>query len=264
MPEINEAYAPGTPCWVSLTARDQRAAMDYYGALFGWTGEVGPAEYGGYGVMEKDGRAVAGISPAMAPEGQPEPPHVWTTFLASDDADATARRISGAGGAVLFGPDAVGTLGRMVLASDATGAVFGVWGAQDFIGAGRVNEPGSVIWCDCNTRDLPAAAAFYEAALGLKAHRVDEASGDYLGLFTEAAPDRPVGGVGDMGDRFPPEVPPHWMTTFAVADLADTVATHRKANGTVVQEPTRTPWGDMALLVDPWGAPFGAMQPGGS
>ncbi|MFD8937234.1 VOC family protein [Streptomyces sp. NPDC059578] len=263
MPEINEPYAPGTPCWVGLMAQDQTAAMEFYGRLFGWSGEVGPPEFGGYAVMEKDGRAVAGIGPAMAPEGQPEPPHVWTTYLASDDADTTARRITDAGGALLFGPDDVGTLGRMLVASDSTGAVFGVWGHRDFVGAGRVNEPGSVIWCDCNTRDLPAAAAFYHAALGLEARPMVEAPGEYLGLFTPAQPDRPVGGIGAMEQRFPPEVPAHWMTTFAVADLAATVATHTAGGGTVVVEPTSTPWGEMAGLVDPWGAHFGVMQPAG-
>ncbi|WP_445396136.1 VOC family protein [Streptomyces sp. LE64] len=263
MPEINEPYAPGTPCWVDLMAQDQAAAMEFYGRLFGWGGEVGPPEFGGYAVMEKNGLPVAGIGAAMAPEGHPEPPHAWTTYLSSDDADETAARITGAGGALLLGPDGVGTLGRMLLASDSTGAVFGVWGHKDFFGARLVNEPGSVIWCDCNTRDLPAAAAFYRAALGLESRQVKEAPGPYLGLYTAADPNRPVGGVGDMSERFPPEVPAHWMTTFAVADIAATVATHTAGGGTVVQEPVDTPWGESAGLVDPWGAHFGVMQPAG-
>ncbi|MEU9097826.1 VOC family protein, partial [Streptomyces sp. NPDC048361] len=27
----------GAPCWVSLMARDLGAALDFYGAVFGWT-----------------------------------------------------------------------------------------------------------------------------------------------------------------------------------------------------------------------------------
>ncbi|MFJ6573710.1 VOC family protein [Streptomyces sp. NPDC091292] len=264
MPEINAPYAPGTPCWVDLMAKDQRAALDFYGQLFGWRGQPGPAEFGGYAVMEKNGRPVAGIGPAMAPEGQPEPPHVWTTYLATDDADATARLIGEAGGTVLFGPDDVGPLGRMAVAADPTGAVFGVWGHKEFFGAGLVNEPGTVVWNECNTRDVPAAAAFYKAAFGLTARPIDEEGGDgYLALYPASDSERPVGGLDDMAEHFPAEIPPHWMTTFAVADLDAVTATHAKAGGTVVLDPMPTPWGRLAGLQDPWGAVFCVMQPEG-
>ncbi len=70
------------------------------------------------------GRNVAGIGPIMGPPGTPS---TWTTYFASADVDATATRIANAGGQVLSGPMDVMDQGRLVVASDVTGAVFGVW-----------------------------------------------------------------------------------------------------------------------------------------
>lgn len=71
MPEPTTAYQPGTPCWVDLAAPDQQAAIDFYSQVFGWTGEIGPPETGGYAVCLLNGKPVAGIMAAMAMGGQP-------------------------------------------------------------------------------------------------------------------------------------------------------------------------------------------------
>ncbi|MEY9846813.1 VOC family protein [Streptacidiphilus sp. MAP5-3] len=252
MSTISAPYAPGTPCWIDLMAKDQQAALDFYKDVFGWGGEPGPAEFGGYAVMDLGGRPVCGIGPAMAPEGAPEPPHVWTTYLASDDADATAAKVKAAHGTLIAEPMDVGSLGRMMIAVDPTGAVFGVWQHKEFFGAVAVNEPGSLVWNECNTRDVPAAAAFYQAALGIKAVPMKEMAG-YFGLEVDG---KVVGGMQDMGANFPAEVPPHWMAWFAVDDTDATVDAAVKRGANVVVPPTDVPPGRMAGIQDPWGAVF--------
>jgi predicted enzyme related to lactoylglutathione lyase len=232
-------------------AKDQQGALDFYKDLFGWSGEPGPAEFGGYAVMELGGRPVCGIGPAMAPEGMPEPPHVWTTYLSSDDADASAARIKAANGTVMFEPMDVGTLGRMLVATDPTGAVFGVWGHKDFFGAVAVNEPGALCWNECNTRDVPAAAAFYQAAFDITADPAE-----IPGYFELKVQGKAVGGLQDMGTNFPAEVPPHWMTWFAVDDVDSTVDAAVKRNATVVLPPMDMPIGRIAGIQDPWGGVF--------
>lgn len=142
---------------------DQQAAMDFYRDLFGWQGEPGPPETGGYAVCTLNGKTVAGIVTAMAPDDQPTPPTTWTSYLATGDADATAQAIIDNGGSVLMPGMDVLTFGRMLVAADPTGAVFGVWQARDFIGSQMVNEPGTVIWSELNTTDPDAAHAFYPA-----------------------------------------------------------------------------------------------------
>lgn len=257
MSEVTKPYAQGTPCWIDLMAKDQQAAMDFYRSLFGWEGEKGPEEYGGYAMMNLRGKPVAGIGPAMAPEGMPEPPHVWTTYLASDDADATTRKITAAGGTVIVPPMDVGEVGRMAVAADPTGAVFGYWQAKDFFGAVLVNEPGTLIWNECNTRDIPAASAFYQAALDIGVEPM-EGMGGYFGLHVGG---RTVGGMQDMKAMFPEHIPAHWMTWFAVEDVDAVADTAVKGGGTIVVPVQDAPPGRMAGIADPWGAVFCVLKP---
>ena len=59
------------------------------------------------------------------------------------------------------------------------------------------------------------------------------------------------------------DVPPCWMVYFAVADCDATAARAAQAGGRVIVEPLSIPTaGRLALLVDPGGALFGALQLG--
>ena len=82
-------WPAGTPCWVDVSVDDVPKAIAFYRALFGWDIELGGPEVGGYSIAHQDGRIVAAISPKM---GAPDAPSVWTTYLATDDADAAGWR----------------------------------------------------------------------------------------------------------------------------------------------------------------------------
>jgi hypothetical protein len=72
------------------------------------------------------------------------------------------------------------------------------------------------------------------------------------------------GGMLTMDDKFPPEVPPHWLPYFAVTDVDSTAATATGAGGTLLMEPTSVPDGPrIAVLRDPQGAAFGVYLAGG-
>ncbi|MFE4600314.1 VOC family protein [Kitasatospora indigofera] len=252
MPEVTTAYEPGTPCWVDLTVKDQQAALDFYRDLFGWQGEVGPAEFGGYAVCALNGRPVAGIMAATAPEGQPAPPTVWTTYLASDDADATQRAIADHGGSIVYPVTDVGTTGRMLVAADPAGAVFGVWQPLDFFGAHVVNEPGALTWSELNTSDTEAAGRFYARALGLRPATVEGLPGYYALTVGERA----VGGMQPLPDHLPPGTPSHWTTYFSVDDCDSVVDALVKAGGSVIRPPFDMQAGRMSVVADPQGAMF--------
>ncbi|MFD8317510.1 VOC family protein [Kitasatospora purpeofusca] len=252
MPVVTAPYKPGTPCWVDLMASDQQAALDFYRDLFGWQGEVGPPEFGGYAVCSLNGRPVAGIMARSGPEGQPLPPVSWTTYLAADDADAAGQAISGAGGTILYPVMDVGDTGRMLVAADPTGAVFGVWQKLEFIGAGVVNEPGALVWNELNTTDTAAAGRFYQQALGLRPATVQGMDG----FYSLNVGDHTVGGMQPVAGYLPPGTPSHWMTYFSVDDTDSTVDALVKAGGSVVQPPFDMQAGRMAVVADPQGAVF--------
>jgi predicted enzyme related to lactoylglutathione lyase len=61
-------------------------------------------------------------------------------------------------------------------------------------------------------------------------------------------------------DRFPAETPPHWSTSFAVADADATAKRAQELGGEVLLEPTDAPWVRFTVLRDPQGATFTASQ----
>ncbi|MEU1821713.1 VOC family protein [Streptomyces abikoensis] len=255
MPEVTKPYVPGTPCWADLVVPDQREALDFYRDLFGWQGEPGPPETGGYAVCTLNGRPVVGIMTSMAQEGGSKPPPAWTTYLAVADADATMGKIKDAGGTSLMDPMDVMTLGRMAVVADSTGAVFGIWQAKEFHGSGVVNEPGAVVWNELNTADTEAAGAFYADALGLAAEPFEEPPG----YFSLKAKGRVIGGMQSL-ENSPPGSPSHWLTYFSVDNTDSTVDALVRAGGNVLAPPFDMVAGRMAVLQDPQGAIFAVIN----
>lgn len=252
MPEVTAPYEPGTPCWVDLMVPDQQAALDFYRDLFGWQGEVGPEEFGGYSVCTLNGKPVAGVMKAMSMDDQPPPPPNWTTYFSSADADTTQAAISANGGTVIASAMTVGQLGRMLIASDPQGAVFGVWRPLEFPGSQIVNEPGSLVWNQLSTTDPKAAGTFYQAALGMKAGPMPQMP-EFTGFSVKG---RVIGGVQGM-ENLPDGVPPHWLVNFAVDDCDSTVDALVRAGGSVMAPPfDMEKVGRMAVVQDPQGATF--------
>lgn len=257
MVEVTERYPVGTPCWVDLNVRDQQVALDFYKDLFGWQGEIGSPEFGGYSVCELNGKAVAGImGPTALEEGQPETPSQWTTYLATDDADATLTAIGDNGGTVLLPVMDVGTTGRMLLAADPSGAVFGVWQPVDFIGAQVVGEAGAVAWNELHTTAPGQVGPFYDAVFGAQVAPMEQMP-EYLSLNVKG---RSVGGVTDLSSD-PPGTAPHWRTYFAVDDVDSTVDALVRAGGNLLDPATDHPWGRVALVQDLDGAAFALITP---
>ena len=98
-----------------------------------------------------------------------DPAH-WTTYVASNDVDAKAARVSESGGTLLTEPFDVLDAGRMAVAQDPGGATFGIWQAGAHPGAELANVLGSVIWNECQTTDPERAEEFYR---GVFSYEVD-------------------------------------------------------------------------------------------
>lgn len=252
------SYEPGTPCWIDLGTPDIEAAVDFYSALFGWTVEESenPEETGGYRMATRDGKPIAGMMPLMQ-EGQPT---AWTTYVSVADADATAARVSEAGGGVLFEPVDVLDIGRMAIFSDPGGAVFGIWQPRSFAGAQLVNEPGAFCWSEINTRDPEAVKSFYGDVFGWAFEDKEfESSGTYT---IASVGDNGFGGLMDMRGRIPDEVPANWTVYFAVEDADKTIEEAKRRGGDVPFGPMEIgEVGRIAVLQDPFGATFAIIQP---
>lgn len=245
----------GVPCWADLAAPDVDAAKAFYADVLGWTYPNTESDYGGYAMAEVRGVAAAGIGPQP-----PGAPPAWTLYLASDDADATAGAVTEHGGTVLLAPGEVGPLGRMFIAADPTGAVFGVWQARAHIGAELVNEPGGITWEDLRSPDADTARAFYTAVFGYRTEALPGAGADYT-TFMLPDDDAPLGGIGGMMGA--DDVPAHWLVYFGVPDAAAALAAAEHSGGGVLMREFETPYARMAGLTDPAGAGFWVVEASG-
>jgi predicted enzyme related to lactoylglutathione lyase len=251
------SYTPGTPSWVDLATPDVEASAGFYGDLFGWEVPELPnsAELGGYRRAKKNGKDVAGVYPLMQ-EGQPP---AWATYVAVEDAEATAAKVGSAGGNVIAPPMDVAELGKMAVFTDPTGAFFGIWQPGTFAGAELVNEAGAFGWNELGTRDTAAAKEFYGAVFGWG---YDDEESEQAGIYTiwklgEAM----AGGMLDITGMLPDEVPAHWLVYFTVEDTDAAVEKAKAGGGDLRFGPIDIPIGRFAVVADQFGAAFAVMQP---
>lgn len=238
----------GAPCWADVMVPDLEAAKSFYSELLGWTYGETSEEYGSYTQAYSDGKNVAALVPQMSDS---KGPPAWTLYFASRDADATAAKIRQQGGELLMGPMAVGEFGKMVLAKDPGGVVFGVWQPGTHKGFEKEGEPGAYAWSEITTRDEAKADTFFPAVFGYRTKAMQNGGMDYK-----------VYNVGDdvglgrmkMTKDWPAEVSPYVNVIFAVTNCDDAVATVTRHGGRVHFGPQDSPFGRLANLSDPWGA----------
>lgn len=246
MTAVGIRCAQGSPCWVSLMARDLGTAGAFYGALLGWEFEGGPAGLGPYVRATLNGAPVAGLG--VAPAGYPVE---WTTYFAADSTDGTAQRIRECGGTVAVGPLQAEDAGRLVIASDVSGAVFGVWEGQDQPGwQTEGEEPGAPAWTELVTSDVEGAAAFYGSVFG----PVVERRGQDAVLLVEGSPVAGIRGAAELRGGHP-----RWRIHFAVGDVEEAASRAVELGGGVLVPPADSPNGRIARLVDSEGGHFSVL-----
>ena len=248
-------WPAGTPCWVDVSVDDVPKAIAFYQALFGWDIPLGGPEVGGYSIAHQDGRIVAAISPKMAGS---DAPTVWTTYLATDDTDATAAKVKGAGGQLLAGPMDVMGEGRMAVAMDPAGAVFGLWQGERTTGLGVANEPNALSWNEQMSADFDGSKAFYQAVFG---YAYQDMSGDGFKYVLPTVDGHEVGGIGEYPEGTPAGTPAAWATYFAVTDTDAAMARVTELGGRVMEPPRDSPYGRIGVVADNQGAVFSLITP---
>jgi predicted enzyme related to lactoylglutathione lyase len=264
----SRTYPQGVPSWIDTVAHDLDGAKRFYAGLFGWTfTDAIPAEApGNYLIATIDGQDVAAIG---SPEG--DEPTEWRTYIAVDDADATATSVEKAGGTVALAPVDAGPGGRLAVCVDPRGAEFRLWQARRRLGAQRVNAPGTWNFSDLQTSDPHAAAQFYSAVFGWEvddigfatmvrrpgygAHLAATVYPDILDVQSEvSAPPGFEDAIAWMGIISEGQEE-SWRVSFAVEDRDASAAAAERLGGTIVASED-THWTREATVRDPQGAFF--------
>lgn len=246
-------HPAGTFCWIELAASDAEVAKRFYTELFGWTASDTPISDGEvYTIYRLDGEDAAASYSMMADQRAAGIPSNWMSYVAVDDADATAARARELGGTLLTEPFDVMEHGRMAVVQDPTGAVFALWQAKDHAGVGIKGATDSLAWNELATPDVERAKAFYSALFGWEARRENPAM-DYTVFF---GPEGMVGGMYQITEQMQ-GMPPCWLPYFNADDVDAAAEKARSLGATFLMEPTDIPMvGRIAFVKDPQGAMF--------
>lgn len=253
MPKHEGKSTQGFPCWADVSSPDMDAAQSFYSAVLGWEFRQTGEEYGGYRMAIRNGEQAAGLGPTQ--EGAPA---AWTLYFAADDVDEMTARAKELGATVVAEPFEVPGQGRMSILTDPTGASFGLWQSLGHDGFGVMEEPGFFAWCELNTWDVEAANEFYGQLFGATSSKTPGTLTTYYVLEMDA---HHIGGLQQMSERWQ-GVSPHWMPYFQAEDTDAAVERAKAHGGTVVLQPTDSPYGRLAILVDPANAAFTVIQQG--
>ena len=251
---------PDTFIWYELMSNDPALARTFYGAVVGWTMQDQATTVAGmppYTIASVGSRGVAGISPLSAQARAAGAHAGWTGYIGVADTDATAKRITDAGGRILRQPDDIPTIGRFAVAADPGGAVFMLLvplPRADMPAPPAFGEPGTVGWHELVAGNGEQAAFdFYAPLFGWESlDAVDMGPmGQYRIIGTGG---ERFGGMMDMPAQDPR---PAWNFYFVVDGIDAAVARIEANGGKVLMGPHEVPGGSWIVQAgDPEGNPF--------
>ena len=244
------------PVWTDLSTSDPEGARKFYSAVFGWRVEVNPdPQYGGYALAKAGGKDVAGIGPKQMDEA----PTAWTVYIGTQDAEDTVKKAQAAGGNVIVPTMAVGDQGKMAIIQDPSGAMIGVWQAQNMTGAQLIDKPNSMGWAELNSRGVDKAKPFYTKLFNW-GEKKTPAQGENPEYTEFQAGGQSIAGAMEMNPMVPAEVPSYWMVYFNVDNVDKAFKKVTDAGGKEMLAPQDMPGGRFAIVSDPQGASFGLLK----
>lgn len=250
-------HLPGKVVWTDLVTPNLAGAETFYAGLFGWTFRDLHLGETDYAVASVNGRFIAGLAEVKIPAGEQKQSH-WLSFVAVRDTDATLRRALMNGATVVRKPVSYAGRGRQAVFAGPDGAVFGVIAATHGDPADFLAKPGEWIWSSLLTPDPDAAVKFYQSLFGYDVF--DLPSDDGLEHVVLSSQEFARAGVNSL-PKDAKHRRAHWLNFVRVTDTAEAAAKAVALGGSVLVEPRLDRHGGkIALLADPYGAPFGVME----
>ena len=122
----------------------------------------------------------------------------------------------------------------------------------------NIPEPGTICWRELATKDLSTAMEFYSQMFGWTLEQTKVTPMEYKEIIIDGTAQ---GGMMQIDENWPPEVPSHWNNYIAVANTDETVKRITDNGGSIRVPPFDAPGvGRMAIAADPTGAAFAIIQ----
>lgn len=257
MSEMKE-YKPNTFCWPELMTTDPTAAKKFYTALFGWEyadNDMGEGRV--YTMATLRGKNTGAMYKLHQQQLDQGVPANWLAYVSVANVDHTIAAAKENGATPIVEPMDVFDVGRMAMIADNVGATVALWQPNQHIGAELVNEHGALCWNELMTNDVDGSGGFYTKVFNWTSETADMGGTKYTSFMNG---DRPAAGMMQIQKEWG-DVPPHWLTYFAVDDCDGAVKTAESLGGNVLNPPTDIPEiGRSAVLQDPQGAVFAVIK----
>ena len=252
---VMSEYEPpaAEPCWVDLMTSDRRAAVEFYGSLFGWEAALESQHLPAVLDIELNGHLITGF---LENDHQPKFPDVWTTYLNVADIHAATFAVKMHGGTIYLEPTIVEGQGIVAVVGDPTGVGVGLWQAVHPKLTVATGRPGTRIWNELHTTAFDKVTRFYRDALGWKLSSYAGGNGFRYQSYLQGSNAR--AGIYDISMQQDPV--PGWRTYFAVANTDESQALAEELGATVKRPAQDSPFGRMAVLEDLTGAEFSIIQ----
>jgi uncharacterized protein len=249
------ATATGRFIWYELMTTDLAGARAFYDKVVGWQSKDAQMPGVEYWMFSAGDQPAAGLMALPEESRKMGTPPQWLGYVVVDDVDASAAKVTAAGGKVYAPPTDIPNVGRFSVVADPHGATFGLFKSahpeQDQ--PAEPGAPGRVGWHELYAGDLASAFNFYAGLFGWE--KKDAMDMGEMGTYQ-------IFGIGDlmMGGMMtrPPMVPhPYWTYYFNVGNIDEAAERVKAAGGQVVNGPMEVPGGDWILQgMDPQGAMF--------
>jgi len=241
-----------------LWTSDVDGSRKFYAEIFGWEAQEPSPEFGGYFMFTRNGVPVAG---GMGDMGDMKADNSWKIYLATDDIAKTLEAAGTEGAQIVAPAMAVADLGSQAVLVDPTGAVVGAWQPGTFPGFTVLNEHGAPSWSELLTRNYQTAVAFYRSVFHWGTNPVSDTEEFRYTVMRNPSGEGELAGIMDAGAFLPEGAPGVWSIYWEVDDIDAIVARVTALRGSVLQPVQETPYGRLAAVADPAGAPFKLRTP---
>jgi hypothetical protein len=247
----------GKVVWADLVTPDLAAAERFYGGLLGWTFQSIHTGNSEYAVALDDGRPVGGLFHKPIPAGEHRQ-SAWLTFIAVRDVDAAERTALARGAKVVSDSRSYPSRGRQAVLSDPEGAVFAILASSSGDAADFLADSGEWLWSSLLSKDPGAEAAFYQTLFGYEVFDLASEDGsDHVILSSDGFARASINAFpAGSAHRHA-----HWLNFIRVDSTSASVAKAVAMGGRVLVEThAGRHGGQVAVVADPAGAPFGLME----
>jgi predicted enzyme related to lactoylglutathione lyase len=119
---------PGSLCWNEVYTDNVDRAGKFYSTVLGW--KLEPHDMGPMGVYtlfkQNDDKGGVGGMMSITKDMKGMPSH-WCAYLATNDVDASAKKVTDLGGKIMVPPTDIPNIGRFAIVADPQGAAFALY-----------------------------------------------------------------------------------------------------------------------------------------